>query len=205
MILIDKEKLKICLTPFDMIKYDLTCEKMDYDNTETRRALWAMFDEAKHRTGFDAAVGRICIRVYPEKSGGCEIYITKTDKKPSPSESDMSYNVKDAAMPQTARGCAVYSFSLIENLLASCRCLKASGFTGESAAFFADVDEKRRYYLMINEALPRYVGKCAYKNGAIFMEEFGSRCQSENAAAFLFEHCKPICEKNAVEILASLC
>ena len=58
---------------------------------------------------------------------------------------------------------------------------------------------------MINEALPRYVGKCAYKNGAIFMEEFGSRCQSENAAAFLFEHCKPICEKNAVEILASLC
>lgn len=204
MTLIDKEKLKICLTPFDMIKYDLTCEKIDYDNTETRRALWNMFDEAKHRTGFDAACGRICIRVYPEKSGGCQIYITKIDEKPSPSETDMSYNAKDIALPQTVRGCAVYSFSSLENMLASCRCLKTSGYEGESSAFFGD-DTKRRYYLMINEVAPRYVGKCAYKNGGVFMDEFGKRCPSENAAAFLFEHCKPICEKNAVEILASLC
>lgn len=43
------------------------------------------------------------------------------------------------------------------------------------------------------------------KTEGVFMDEFGKRCPSENAAAFLFEHCKPICEKNAVEILASLC
>lgn len=138
MTLLDKGKLKICLTPFDMVHYDLTCEKIDYDNTETRRALWEMFDEAKHRTGFDAADGRICIRVYPEKSGGCEIYITKIGDKISPSENDMSYTAKDAVTPQFARAPAVYSFSSLEDILSACRCLRASGYSGESSAFFDD-------------------------------------------------------------------
>ncbi len=205
MTLLDKGKLKICLTPFDMVHYDLTCEKIDYDNTETRRALWEMFDEAKHRTGFDAADGRICIRVYPEKSGGCEIYITKIGDKTSPSENDMSYTAKDAVTPQFARAPAVYSFSSLEDILSACRCLRASGYSGESSAFFDDAPKNRRYYLVISENAPRYAGKCAYKNGGIFMEEFGKRCQSENAVAFLTEYCRRICEKNAVEILSSLC
>lgn len=205
MTLLDKGKLKICLTPFDMVRYDLTCEKIDYDNTETRRALWEMFDEAKHLTGFDAADGRICIRVYPEKSGGCEIYITKLGDRSSPSENDMSYTAKDTVTPQFVRTPAVYSFSSLEDILCACRCLRASGYSGESSAFFNDAPKKRRYYLVISENAPRYAGKCAYKNGGIFMEEFGKRCQSENAVAFLTEYCRRICEKNAVEILSSLC
>ena len=48
-------------------------------------------------------------------------------------------------------------------------------------------------------------GKATYKNCGSFLGEFGKRCPSENAEAFLFEHTKPICEKNAVEILAALC
>ena len=83
--LMGQDKLRVILTPFDMIKYDLTCDKIDYDNTETRKAVWSILDYAKHETGFDAATGRICIQVYPEKNGGCEIYITKLQKNKFPS------------------------------------------------------------------------------------------------------------------------
>ena len=78
--LIREDKLKVLLTPFDMMKYELTCEKLDYENTETRKAIWSILDHAKHETGFDAAIGKIRIEVYPEKSGGCAIYITKLKK-----------------------------------------------------------------------------------------------------------------------------
>ena len=117
----------------------------------------------------------------------------------------MSYTAKDAVTPQFARAPAVYSFSSLEDILSACRCLRASDYSGESSAFFDDAPKNRRYYLVISENAPRYVGKCAYKNGGIIMEEFGKRCQSENAVAFLTEHCRRICEKNAVEILSSLC
>ena len=205
MTLIAKEKLKISLSPFDMIKYDLTCEKIDYDNTETRRALWDMFDEAKHRTGFDAADGKICIRVYPEKNGGCEIYITKIENRACPSESDMSINTKETVSGYGQRSSAVYVFSSLECLLSVCRCLYSAGYSGESSAFYEEGQRKRRYYLVISEATARYAGKATYKNCGSFLGEFGKRCPSENAEAFLFEHTKPICEKNAVEILAALC
>lgn len=55
-----------------MIKYDLTCDKIDYDNTETRKAVWSILDYAKHETGFDAAAGRIYIQVYPEKTAAAK-------------------------------------------------------------------------------------------------------------------------------------
>lgn len=55
LILISDSKLKIMLTRDDMQQYALDCDTIDYDNTETRRAFWNILDEAKHRTGFDAA------------------------------------------------------------------------------------------------------------------------------------------------------
>ena len=83
--MIREDKLKVLLTPFDMMKYELTCEKLDYDNTETRKAIWSILDFAKRETGFDAAIGKIRIEVYPEKSGGCAIYITKLKGSSLPS------------------------------------------------------------------------------------------------------------------------
>ena len=77
LILINTSKLKIMLTPDDMKRYSLDIDKMNYDNTETRRVFWNILDTAKHETGFDAASDRVCIQVYPSKGGGCEMYVTK--------------------------------------------------------------------------------------------------------------------------------
>ena len=77
LILINSNKLKIMLTEADMIQYELDFNTINYDNIETRRAFWNILDEAKHRTGFDAASDRIFIQLYPSKEGGCEMYVTK--------------------------------------------------------------------------------------------------------------------------------
>ena len=59
LIKISDSKLKIALTPTDMEKYSLDIQTMDYDKTETRSAFWQLLDEAKHKTGFDAASEKI--------------------------------------------------------------------------------------------------------------------------------------------------
>ena len=78
---IGKEKLEITLTKKDMERFRLTAERLDYKNTETRRAVWTILDKAKRQTGFDAAKGQIRIDALPGKEGGCIIFITKTEKE----------------------------------------------------------------------------------------------------------------------------
>ena len=77
LIVISNSKLKIMLTSEDMREYSLDCNTLDYENTETRRAFWSILDEAKQRTGFDAASEKVFVQVYPSKKGGCEMYVTK--------------------------------------------------------------------------------------------------------------------------------
>lgn len=197
MTLLDEGKLKICLTPLDMVKYDLTCEKIDYDNTETRRALWEMFDEAKHRTGFDAASGKICIRVYPEKSGGCEIYITKLNI-PSLPEKSMIDTKDTSALCSAVK--STYVFDSLDMLLFACRALAGCETVPQSSAYYYETGGKTLYYLSFvtpsSKNPPRET---------LFMGELGRKCRGDICRPFLFEHASVICENNAAEILSKLC
>lgn len=195
MTLIEEGKLRICLTPFDMVKYDLTCEKIDYDNTETRRALWEMFDEAKHRTGFDAASGKICIKVYPEKSGGCEIYITKLDIDLP--ESNMPCVKEIPAVCAEAK--ATYVFESIDLLLLACRALTLNGVPTQSSAYFYETQGKTRYYLQFLQPVERK------SHEALFLGEYGRKFRPGICDSFLREKASVICEKNAAQILSKLC
>ena len=80
LIKISDSKLKIALTPTDMEKYSLDIQTMDYDKTQTRSAFWQLLDEAKHKTGFDAASEKIFVQIYSSAGGGCEMYVTKLKK-----------------------------------------------------------------------------------------------------------------------------
>ena len=68
---IGESKLKVTLSSEDMERYSLDGDSMDYDNTETRSAVWQILDEAKHKTGFDAGGEKIFVQVYPARGGGC--------------------------------------------------------------------------------------------------------------------------------------
>lgn len=203
--LIREDKLKVLLTPFDMMKYELTCEKLDYDNTETRKAIWSILDFAKHETGFDAAIGKIRIEVYPEKNGGCAIYITKLNKSDFPSSDEMNEsNGKTPAVPKEIP--AVYKFEDSEALTDVCRFLTHRGYTADSAAYFELLPEgKTRFFLQISESSKSQTSKKAkYLRENLFIGEFGVKLECDEALFYLREHCIPLCEKNAVQTLSSL-
>ena len=187
---IGKEKLEITLTKKDMERFRLTAERLDYKNTETRRAVWTILDKAKQQTGFDAAKGQIRIDALPGKSGGCVIFITKTEK-------EMNGAKEQEAREKTHT--AVYSFSCLAHMLAASRFLRERAYRGESAAF-AEAEKNGKYYLALSgqEKNPHAVFE------SMFVSEFGKKLASEHALAYIKEHGICICEKNAVKTLAKM-
>ena len=202
--LIREDKLKVLITPFDMMKYELTCEKLDYDNTETRKAIWSILDFAKQETGFDAAIGKIRIEVYPEKSGGCAIYITKLKGSPLPSHEPMNETIAKTT-PTSEKITVVYQFKDTDSLIRVCRFLSHRGYRDESRAFFETLEKGEiRYFLEIRESSPTPLKKTRYLKENLFIEEFGEKLESEESVFYLHERTFPICLDNAVQTLAAL-
>lgn len=200
LILISDSKLKVMLTSEDMKHYELDSRTLDYDNTETRRAFWNILDEAKHKTGFDAAKERIFVQVYPSRSGGCEMYVTKLGLVGA-GEGKITY---PREIPKKSLGVAknrVYRFSKLDTMISACKLLEERGYTRDSQAYFDE--EKRQYYLIISE--------CSFsqKNNGLseeyaFISEYGCRLSKEDIHFYIIEHCACICDKNAVELLSQL-
>lgn len=203
---LESGKLRVVLTPRDMQKYEIDCKTLDYGNTKTRRAVWDILDEAKEKTGFDAALGRILIQVYPERSGGCEIYITKLEKDPPP-DSAMGHAILGEKLPALgSRKPAVYGFSDLSSLLRACRELQSVGYNGESRVYTENTGTSYAYYLVLYETgngfAVGHTGSCPFEN--LFVGEYGNRLPGADACAYIREHGTPICEKNAVKTLARL-
>ena len=197
LILISDNKLKIMLTEEDMFRYEISADSIDYDNTETRRAFWQILDEAKHRTGFDAASERVFVQVYPSRSGGCEMYVTKLGAAPVTSAGG-------EALPGRAEGTrigrhALYEFASFERLASVCERLCGAGYSDTSAAY-ADRDSGI-YYLVLTERAapsPRGIG------GLCFIEEYGRRRGGRYVLEYISEHCICIEPTRAVELISRL-
>ncbi len=191
LILINEHKLKVVLTAEDMTAYALTCDTIDYDNTETKRAFWDILDTAKHRTGFDAASDRVFIQAYPGRDGGCELYVTKLHRDPSlsPVPADAQCRVAREKRSLYPR-CRAFVFVNVRFLLAACRLLRHGGHPGVSSAF---TDPDGKYYLFL---------ECTDVPPAV--HEFGSVVSAETVRTYLAEHGKCICEGDAIERLGSL-
>lgn len=196
LILISENKLKITLSECDLRQYDLDCNTIDYDNTETRRAFWSILDEAKHRTGFDAASQRVFIQLYPSKEGGCEMYVTKLAMK-GLKAADGNAKKSHALLPLSRRYLA-FSFDTLNELIGVCRRLLSIDFSGCSEAYRTGGG---RYLLIIDEPEENaYIGLCEHS----FIDEFGRRENVRNVKLMTSEHTSCICKKNAVEILGVL-
>lgn len=195
LILISSTKLKIMLTSGDMAAYSLTCDSIDYDNTETRRAFWDILDTAKHKTGFDAASDRVFIQVFPSKGGGCEMYVTKLVK----SDNTKLYDKKTMTetvqvnLEAACRDREIYGFTEFNHMTDACRQLILSGYKGGSS-IWAD-EAIFRYYL----ALEKTQGE-----QYLFLDEYGTKHFSDAAFTYIKEHCRCICENKAAERMAAL-
>ena len=211
LIRIGDSKLKITLTSDDMTQYDLDCDTMDYDNTETRRAFWDILDHAKQVTGFDATGDRVFVQLYPSRKGGCEMYITKlglicADRREGErtrAPLSRSPHTTHAPTPTAVRNengerdrLGAYRFEGLRDLLCVCRHLAHIGYDAQSSAYR---DERDRYYLLLREHARGYGISC---NEFSFIAEFGTPENAETVRLYISEHGAPICEGNAVTTLS---
>lgn len=193
LILISDSKLKIMLTRDDMRQYALNCDTIDYDNTETRRAFWSILDEAKHRTGFDAAAERVFIQLYPSKEGGCEMYVTKLgfdDAKASRALLPGGSGKRGVLRSRVG----AYRFEGLEELLTVCRRLRALRCTAPSTAYRGDGGE---WHLVLDETdtSPALLG---------FLCEFGQPEDAGKLSIYMGEHGTCIRRGDAAGVLGVL-
>ena len=192
---ITKDKLKIMLTKEDLARFGLSCETLDYHSTETRCALWRLFDEVKQKTGFDAAKGKLFVQVYTAKDGGCEMYITQTKQNAA---EGVSFQKETCLIEKT-----LFSFATLDDMLAACLSLCECGIHTDSVAYA----EMHTYYLALgsdigNHLPSRYPSHNELSAGDL-MAEFGKK-EEPAKEAWLSEHGSCICPDHAVERYAAL-
>ena len=182
--MISKTKLKVMLSAEDMKELDFDpCAAVDISGRVSFRNI---LKEARDRCGFDALGDRVFVQYYPEKHGGCEMFVTKL-------EDDTACNsqiAKKTKVHGDKRGMyIIYSFDSLEGLLATCSMLKRTGYDGESSAYTIE-SRNKKYYLLVD------------KETYFAPENCGILCKSE-MYYILTEHGKMFCD-DAVEILGKL-
>lgn len=192
LILVSENKLKIMLSRQDMEHYELSGEEIDYDCTETRRAFWAILDEAKHKTGFDAARERVFIQMYPSREGGCEMYVTKVGVIPALARD----GIMEGEMRIAHMG--IYRFPSLSHLLSFCHALTSRGEeTGESSAY--GMDDGSAILIM-----KEYKSPYDYTDTYLTAPEFDGRSLPKGRLPYVKEHGVCLCKTDAVRTLGAL-
>lgn len=179
---IGENKLKLILTDEDLEKHHLKFETLNYDNTETRRILWQILDEAKQKTGFDAAAEKTLVQAYPGRKSGCEIYVTRLNARTS-----------------SVRGRhSVFRFEDASELFTVCYELSRRGRHYEAALY---EDEKEHYYLCIKEPPVSSIQKDELLSPLSFIEEYGQKLKGNTFFSYIKEHGACLIDAGAIEAL----
>ena len=189
--LVNENKLKIILTNEDMALLDITPEEMDYDNTGTKRIFWEILDKAKHQIGFDAGSEKLFVQVYPDKNGGCMMYVTKDIQKES-SYATYEKKYKSKLYTGVKKKRILYMFENSENLFEACRQLNLTGYSGKSDLF---ADDGGKYYLYIEDNREKALE---------LISEYGILINNPYFGFCLDEHTKKIISSDAVKVFSGI-
>lgn len=188
---IGNSKIKISLTYDDLEKYSLSCEKLDYDTTETRRAFWSILDDVKRSSGFDAAKSRIMIRLFTCPDGSCEMFITKM---PLPSRDEVIC-IKD---PMTSVATRTFAFDCFDDLVRACTLLGSLEYRARSSAYRGN----GLYYLTLSCPEVSTLsdrGDISYPD---LLCEFSRPLDRPYTPEYISEHFTPLCRADAITHLA---
>ena len=207
---ISDNKLKITMTEEELLFYGMDLSSLSYSSTETRRAFWAILDDAKHATGFDAAASKVSVQIYACRSGGCEMYIIG-EKSPSASKTDAILHASQPLPSNTESGltvCPSYSrqfgemvgkFARLSDLLSACRILSQIGYNDDSSAWLAN----EHYYLYISGNYKQIASNESNLGASGVILEFGE-AEKNLTAAYFAEHGRCLCNHHAVEQLGKM-
>ena len=171
MIMISPSQLKVTLDAAEMKKYELDLEGLR--GADLRQlALRRILRTASEQTGFEYDGGRVVVRMFPSKDGGCELFVSRLARVSRP-QSELCRG--DAAVRD---GMSVYSFPSLTQLLCACRRLSDAGYADASYAYREN--GRDAYYLVIEGESP------------LICEMGGTRLGS-GASGYINEYCTLIC------------
>lgn len=119
-------RLEVKLSEKELKAYDITYEDFDYSNIETRRVLWTILDEARHKSGTDINMsGKLLIEVCSLDENGIVISFTSLPPRGNnaPSVKQLIKTQEEAVILET------------DELDKCVDAAVAGGFSGRSALF----------------------------------------------------------------------
>lgn len=185
--------MKIVLTSEEAKGYRLDLSDPAKDTQRSRRALWSVLDDARKSVSFDPSGDKVLVQLYPMKSGGCEIFVTKLGIL---SEASARLVSDSDRVTLLSKGYGFYAFSTSEDLYRAVLTIKnhPSGIIPKGDLYFLD---NVGYVLKIEE-----YGRG--REGIEFMSilEFGKRLPSE-LSSYITEHGTLLASSNAIETISA--
>ncbi len=161
---ISKTKIKVMLSSDDMKAFDF--DPSFSGDISNREAFRNILKAAKDKCGFDTEGDRIFVQYYPEKGGGCEIFVTRL------SADILKSNQKTV----NDRKYIIYRFKVLQNLLMLCRTL-----TDEITADVYVVENalsKKEYYMLTDRKIinvGEFSGEEIHSEYYYFLREHGRK------------------------------
>ncbi len=188
---VGNSKIKIMLTPEEVLARGIRIEDTDYDDPEIRRIFRKILEEASEKAKFELGKEKLLVQAYPSRDGGLELFVTKLGTLSKEAASMIS---KSEHMAVISAKRVFYIFDSLENLLGAVRCVPKGAAEDSNIYRFDD----GAYCLSFCEREPRYVlGKLSR------LHEFGVRI-NELAAQNLCEHASLLRGGDAVEVFSRL-
>ena len=134
LIKISQSALKVTLSREDMELYDIEFDMLDYKNSETKRVIWSILDEAKRSLGFEVTRDSLYIQAFRSKCGGCELFVSKETR--------------------TEPCISIFKFSSSESLIKGCARIENCGYTSSSRVYLG---EENDFYLELHAKDDEYI------------------------------------------------
>lgn len=218
LIKISSSQLKIMLSSEDMDSFDLDCADADRNTPKAREAFKRILKKAKEMSGFDIGSEKLFIQLYPSRSGGCELFVSKIEPGDKLANADVSPHVQDVYSAElTDRTldngsveskmrhvsanniiCA-WKFDSFSNLLDACKRLFYHADMIPASSLYRDENAKYHLLLEIDGKEKRFA-----EQSSLFMSEYGESEKSDMLLMYIFEHGYSICSESAIETLSEL-
>ena len=207
LIVINENKLKILLDACEMQKYGLDENEFHLCISDTRKILSKILHNSPLKSNFEmySPNEKILLQLYPEKHGGCELYVTKLniENEKITEEDELMTADKNNLLPIEAKYLQkdkklllCYRFGELSYVILSCRALFDIGFSGESTLHY---HRDGAYYLLLKQEATEIYRRCS-----AILSEFGELKNAEHTMLELTEYGECICKANAIEIFSKL-
>ncbi len=224
LIVINEDKLKITMSAHEMHEMGLEENEFYTTASDSRRILKNILERLNVATGLEhpSPDDKILMQLYPEKEGGCELFITRLRV-----DCDLGASGRSESMASCERGehgemgeaklpvlymenrtsasaewpTLTYRFDHLRDAVGACVALQRNGFVGESKLWCRQNNCKNELYLTVTQKQDAKEGR-SLASPATFLSEFGILCPTERTLLMLSEHGKCIISDDAAKTLS---